>query len=223
MKFVVCVAAASLCLISVPAVAQDLLVACMLTEVCRPYAARARSFEKAIKAARDLGFRRPVDDIQPLDEGAAEIDLVSDDGNWRLRIEEGTLEQGDARVYAASCAIPSRRASAREPADPGRRAFGDPERWTTWPDHHPRRRERRTRRPAEDRLAVEVAEPAERRPTMTVTGHYFQAAAFAASRIRPTIAFRPLARWRVRADGRPRRSRAARASKPRISSGRRSE
>lgn len=172
MKFVVCVAAASLCLISAPAVAQDLFAARMLTDVCLPYAARARSFEKAIKAARDLNFRRPIDDVQPLDEWAAEIDLVSDDGNWRLRIEEGTLEHGDAQVYAASCTISSRHASARELADLGRRAFGDPERWTTSPDH-PRRWERRTRRPAEYRLAVEVAEPAERRPTMTVTGYYF--------------------------------------------------
>ncbi len=163
---------ASLCLIGAPAAAQDRLVARMLTEVCLPYATRAQSFEKAIKVARELAFRRPTGDARPLEEWASEIDLISHDGNWRLRIEEGTLDQGDAPVYAASCTIASRHASARELADLGRRAFGDPERWTTSPDR-PRRWERRTRRPAEYRLAVEVAEPAQQLPTMTVTGYYF--------------------------------------------------
>lgn len=172
MKSVVCAVVASLCLISTPAVAQDLLVARMLTQVCLPYATRAQSFEKAIRAARDLEFRRPTGDTKPLDDWASEIDLISDDGNWRIRIEEGTLEQGDVSAYAASCTISSRHASARELADLGRRAFGDPDRWSSSADT-PRRWDRRTPRPDEYRLSVEVAEPAEQLPTMTITGYYY--------------------------------------------------
>lgn len=143
-----------------------------LTEVCLPYATRARSFEKSIRAARDLGYRRPIGDNAPLEDWASEIDLISADGNWRIRIEEGTIEQGDSSVYAASCTMSSRHASARELADLGRRAFGDPDRWSSPPDN-PRRWERRTPRPDERRLSVEVAEPADQLPTMTITGSYF--------------------------------------------------
>ncbi|WP_332639629.1 hypothetical protein [Brevundimonas sp.] len=172
MKFVVCAAAASLCLIGTPAVAQELLVARTLTEVCLPYATRARSFEKSIRAARDLGYRRPIGDNAPLDDWASEVNLISSDGNWRIRIEEGTIERGDSSVYAASCTVSSRHASARELADLGRRAFGDPDRWSFSPDN-PRRWERRTPRPDEQSLSVEVAEPADQLPTMTITGSYF--------------------------------------------------
>lgn len=171
MKSVVYAAVASLCLLSSPATAQE-LEARILTRVCLPYAARAQSFEKAIKAARDMGFRRPVGDNEPLDDWASSIDLISGDGNWRIRIEEGSLEQDDNPAYAASCTISSRHASARELADLGRRAFGDPARWSTSPDN-PRLWERRTRRPEEYRLAVEVAEPAQQLPTMTITGFYY--------------------------------------------------
>lgn len=143
-----------------------------LTEVCLPYATRAQSFEKSVRAARDLGYRRPVGSNVPLDDWASEIDLVSADGNWRIRIEEGTVEQDEGSVYAASCTMSSRHASARELADLGRRAFGDPERWSFSPDN-PRRWERLTPRPDERRLSVEVAEPAEQLPTMTITGSYF--------------------------------------------------
>jgi hypothetical protein len=163
---------AGLCLISTPAVAQELLVARMLTDVCLPYATRAQSFEKSIQAARSIGFRRPAGNTAPLEDWASEIDLVSHDGNWRIRIEEGTLEQGDGSVYAASCTMSSRHASARELADLGRRAFGDPLRWS-FSAENPRSWERRTPRPEERRLSVEVAEPAEQLPTMTITGYYF--------------------------------------------------
>lgn len=144
----------------------------MLTEVCLPYATRAKSFEKAIGAARALSFRRPVGSGGPLDEWASEIDLISDDGNWWIRIEEGSLEQGDSSVYAASCSISSRHASARELSDLGRRAFGDPTRWSTSPNN-PRRWERRTPRPDEYRLAVLVTEPEDQLPTLTITGLYY--------------------------------------------------
>lgn len=172
MKSVVYVLAASLCLISVPAHAQELLVVRMLTQVCLPYATRAQSFEKAIRSARDLEFRRPAGDDTPLDDWASEIDLISKDGNWRVHIEEGSREDGDRSAYAVSCSISSRHASGRELADLGRRAFGDPARWSTSPDN-PRRWERRTPRPDERRLAVEVAEPVEQLPTMTITGYYY--------------------------------------------------
>lgn len=172
MKSVVCVAAASLCLIGAPASSQEPLVARTLADICLPYATRGQSFEKSIRAARELGFRRPVGDNAPIDDWASEIDLISRDGNWRIRIEEGTLEEGDGSVYAASCTMSSRHASARELADLGRRAFGDPERWSFSPDN-PRRWERRTRRPNERRLSVEVVELADQRPTMKITGYYF--------------------------------------------------
>lgn len=172
MKFVAYATVASLCLISTPALAQELLVARMLTQVCLPYATRAQSFEKSVRAARDLEFRRPAGSNTPLDDWASEIDLISRDGEWRIRIEEGTLEQGDSSVYAASCTISSRHASVRELADLGRRAFGDPARWSTSPDDR-LRWERRTPRPEEYRLSVEVAAPADRLPTMTITGFYY--------------------------------------------------
>jgi hypothetical protein len=172
LKFVVCAAAASLCLISTPAFAQELLVVRTLTEVCLPYATRAQSFEKSIRAARDLGYRRPIGSDAPLDDWASEIDLISNDGNWRIHIEEGTLEEGDSSVYAASCTMSSRHASARELTDLGRRAFSDPLRWSFSPDN-PRRWERRTPRPDERRLSAEVAESADQLPTLTITGSYF--------------------------------------------------
>lgn len=172
LKSVVYAAVASLCLISAPAQAQELLVARMITEVCLPYATRAQSFEKSIRAARDLEFRRPVRDNEPLEEWASEIELISRDGVWRLHLEEGTLEDGDSPVYAAGCTISSRRASVRDLTDLGRSAFGDPERWS-YAANDPRRWDRRLPRPDERRLAVEVKEPAEQLPAMTITGYYF--------------------------------------------------
>lgn len=172
LKSVVCAGLASLCLLSTPAVAQERLVAGMLTDVCLPYAARARSFEKTIRAARDMQFRRPTGDNAPLDDWASEIDLISSDGNWRIRLEEGSLEEGNSSVYAASCTISSRHASVRDLADLGRRAFRDPARWSTSPDNL-LRWDRRTQRPEEHRLSVEVAAPADALPTMTITGYYY--------------------------------------------------
>lgn len=152
--------------------AQELLVARMLTDVCLPYATRAMSFEKSIRAARDLEFRRPMGSDTPLEDWASEIDLISRDGAWRIHLEEGSLEQGDSSVYAASCTISSRYASERELSDLGRRAFGDPARWSTSPGK-PSRWDRRTPRPDEYRLSVEVAAPADALPTMTITGFYY--------------------------------------------------
>ncbi len=171
LKFVVvCGLAASLCVTGAPAMAQDMLVARALTDVCLPYAGRARSFEKAVQAARNLEFRRPIGDNAPLEEWASEIELVSNDGIWRLKIEEGTREEGDAEVYAVGCTLSSRRASARELSLLARRAFGNPQRWTTV---SPGRWDRLTARPEEQRMVVEVSERADERPAMTITGFYY--------------------------------------------------
>ena len=172
MKSVACGVIAMSCLFGTPVAAQDALAVRALVDVCLPYATRSLSFEKSIRAARALEFRRPFDDRAPLDEWASEIDLISNDGNWRIRIEEGSREDGEAPVYAASCSISSRHASGRELGDLGRRAFKDPTLWTVSAGN-PRRWERRTRRPREYRLAVEVTEPADQLPTMTVTGLYY--------------------------------------------------
>ena len=93
-----CALVAGLTSVAAPLAAQEAVLGSLLTEVCLPYANRAQTFEKAIRAARDLQFRRPVGDTAPLDEWASEIDLVSQDGIWRVRIEEGTVEYGERSV-----------------------------------------------------------------------------------------------------------------------------
>ena len=168
--FVVCCLVAGLAAVAAPAVAQDALAARTLVEVCLPYANRSQSFEKSISAARALDYRRPVGTSAPLEEWSSEIDLVSDDGTMRLRIEEGTIERGDTAVYAVGCVLSSSRSSARELTDLGRRAFSDDTRWTS---PRPSRWERRTARPAEYGLAAEVTEEPGARPTLTVTGSYY--------------------------------------------------
>lgn len=168
--FVACGLAASFCLTAAPVAAQDVLVARALTEVCLPYAGRARSFEKAIRAARELEFRRPVGSNEPLEDWSSEIDLVSNDGVWFLRIEEGSREVDGNEVYAVTCTLSSRRASTRELTQFARRAFGDERRWTP---ATPQRWDRRTPRPQEHRMVVEVADRDTDRPAMMITGYYY--------------------------------------------------
>lgn len=155
-----------------PAAAQIPVPASLLTDVCLPYASRALSFEKSIRAARDLEFRRPVNDRAPLEEWASEVTLVSKDGVWQVRLEEGSVEQDDGSYYTASCTISSRRASARELADLGRRAFRNPIYWTS-PENNPWRWDRRSAYPDEYGLAVEVSDQPGERPAMTVRGSYY--------------------------------------------------
>lgn len=169
---VVCSLIAGLFFITAPVAAQETVPVGLLTEVCLPYANRARSFERAMRAARDLEFRRPVNDTVPLDEWASEVTLVSNDGVWRVRIEEGSGVRNEREAYEASCTISSSRASARELADLGRRAFGDRTRWTS-PPHNAWRWDRRSAHPDEYGLAVEVTEQPGERPTMTVRGSYY--------------------------------------------------
>lgn len=169
---VFCSLVAGLLSIAAPAAAQEAVPAGLLTEVCLPYANRAQTFERSIRAARELEFRRPVNDTAPLDEWASEVTMVSRDGVWRVRIEEGTVERGERAPYEVSCTISSSRASARELTDLGRRAFGDRTYWTTPPDNA-RRWDRRGAYPDEYDLAVEVSERPGERPTMTVRGSYY--------------------------------------------------
>jgi hypothetical protein len=156
-----------------PAKAQQNLTGRILVEVCLPYATRGKSFEKAIAAARELRFRRPANERgQPLEEFASEVNLVSHDGTWRLRLEEGTIEDGEAQVYTVTCALSSTRAGARELADLGRRAFGDDRYWNT-DESAPRQWDRRTRNPDEYRLEVRVVEEDGARPALTIRGLYY--------------------------------------------------
>lgn len=150
----------------------DLLTARVLVDVCLPYAQRSQSFEKAIAAARDLDFRRPVGDQAPLDEWASEVDLVSRDGVWALRIEEGPVAVGDGEAYANGCSLSSRRASVNELTWLGRRAFGDERYWAT-EGPEARTWSRRTARPEEYRLEARVTGEAGERPALVVRGLYF--------------------------------------------------
>lgn len=166
---------ASLLLAATPtpgSAADDRLTARVLVDVCLPYAQRSRSFEKAIQAARDLDFRRLVGDQAPLDEWASEVDLVSRDGVWRLRLEEGTVDHGDGQAYATACSLSSRRASANELTWLGRRAFGDPRRWIAESEDSPTWN-RRVSRPDEYRIEARVTDEAGERPALVVRGLYF--------------------------------------------------
>lgn len=167
-----CGLVAGLLSVAHPVAAQEAVPAGLLTEVCLPYANRAQTFERSIRAARELEFRRPVNDTAPLEEWASEVTLVSRDGVWRVKIEEGSVERDARPAYEASCTISSSRASARELAELGRRAFRDPRYWTT-PSDNAWRWDRRSAYPDEYGLAVEVTERPGERPTMTVRGSYY--------------------------------------------------
>lgn len=158
---------------ALPAAAQDNLTGRVLTEICLPYANRAQSFEKAIRAARDLRFRRPAEDRNtPLEEYASEVELISRDGAWRIRLEEGSIEYGDSEAYALSCSLSSNRASATELANLGRRAFRDERYWAN-DNENDRQWERRGRNPDERRLDVRVVESEGSRPALVIRGIYF--------------------------------------------------
>lgn len=155
-----------------PVAAQDILTARVLVEVCLPYANRQQSFEKAIRAARDLQFRRPMDDRAPLDEWASEVELISRDGVWRVRLEENTIQVGEREAYAVTCSLSSRRASARELSDLGRRAFRN-ERYWMGDDGQLRAWDRRTSDPDARQLQVRVVEEPGERPALSIQGIYF--------------------------------------------------
>ncbi|QDH72559.1 hypothetical protein [Brevundimonas sp. M20] len=156
-----------------PAMAQANLTGTVLADICLPYAGRSLSFERSIRVARDLKFRRPADERdQPMDEYASDINLVSNDGAWRVRLEEGSVEYGDREAYYVSCLLSSTRASARELAVLGRRAFSDERYWAA-DEASQTRWERRYRNPEERRLEVEVIEEPGQRPALRIRGLYF--------------------------------------------------
>jgi hypothetical protein len=155
-----------------PVAAQDVLTARILVDVCLPYANRQQSFEKAIRAARDLRFRRPVDDQAPLDEWASEVEMVSRDGTWRLRLEEGSVQVGERDAYTVTCSLSSSRASARELSDLGRRAFRNERYWMS-DDGELRAWDRRTSDPDVRQLQVRVVEEPGVRPALSIQGIYF--------------------------------------------------
>lgn len=163
---------AGLSFIASPAAAQEQVIARVMSDVCLPYANRALSFEKSIAAARDLQFRRPVEDTAPLEEWASEVELVSRDGVWRLRIEEGTVERDGVTAYALTCSLGSRRANGRGLAELGRRAFRNDAYWTSPPDNN-WRWDRRHPYPDEYALVVEVTDLPGSLAAMIVTGAYF--------------------------------------------------
>lgn len=155
------------------AAAQANLTGQVLADICLPYAGRSMSFERSIRAARDLKFRRPADERgQAMDEYASDINLVSHDGAWRIRLEEGSVEYGDREAYYVSCLLSSPRASANELATLGRRAFADDRYWTPV-EQGQNKWERRVRNPDERRLEVEVIEEPGQRPALRIRGLYF--------------------------------------------------
>ena len=163
---------AGLTLAPLPSIAQDQIVAQVLTEVCLPYVNRGQSFEKAIRAARDLDFRRPVADRAPLEDWASEVELISRDGVWRVRLDEGSVEHEGVQAYRVTCSISSRRASGRSLANLGRRAFRNEDYWARGPENL-WRWDRRHSRPDEYSLFVEVADRPGGVAAMVVTGAYF--------------------------------------------------
>jgi hypothetical protein len=165
---------AGLFLVAIPApsVAQDVLTARVLVDVCLPYAARSQDFEDSIRAARNLNFRRPAGDREPLEEWASEVNLISQDGRWRLRIEEGPMERDGRDAYAATCSISSIHASARELRLLGDRAFSDERYWDV-PQKGGGEWNRRTRRPDEYQMEVRVTEESGERPVLAIRGLYF--------------------------------------------------
>ena len=149
--------------------AQDPALIHALAQVCLPYAQRSHSFEKAIQVARYAGFRRPVGDTARLEDFASTVEMVSRDGVWRLKLEEGSRDFEGREVYAAECRLSSRRSGIRELSNIARRAFRNPQRWSR-PDE--RRWDRRTPRPEENKLIVRVIGGEGAPPEMIITGYY---------------------------------------------------
>lgn len=155
-----------------PAAADDMFAGFVVARVCLPYATRAKSFESAMRAARDMEFRRPAGDRAPLEDWASEVEMISKDGRWRLRIEEGTLEENGVEAYTVTCGVSSNLASSRELARVARRIVGGSPLWAQHPDA-PWRWERRTTRSHEYALRIDVTEVPGDRPVLAARGVYY--------------------------------------------------
>jgi hypothetical protein len=169
LKSVILVAGIAAALLSAPPVqAQTVDPAVVLNRVCLPYAGRSASFERAVRVARDLRFGQPAGS-PPLDDYASEVELTSNDGVWRIRLEERTVTRGDRDAYALTCALSSERASV---TDLGRLIDGvvnGNARWTAGGNGV-----RWQRQGSDDALTeVVVKEPDGQRPVLDVTGLYF--------------------------------------------------
>lgn len=155
-----------------PAAAQENFPGFVVARVCLPYASRAKTFEGALRAARDMEFRRPAGDSAPLEEWASEVELISKDGRWRLRIEEGTVEDNGVETYAVTCGVSSNLVGSRTLAQVARRMVGTSPLWSQQPDT-PWRWDRRTTRSAEYSLRIDVTEAPGDRPVLAARGFYY--------------------------------------------------
>ncbi len=119
-----------------------------------------------MRLAEDLRFGRPPNS-PPLEDYASEVEMVSRDGIWRIRLEEGTITRGDRDVYALTCSISSRRASATELGQLIDRALSGNPRWTAGGGA-------RWRRQYADEISIviDVNEFEGQRPALGVTGLY---------------------------------------------------
>lgn len=155
-----------------PAAAQENFPGFVVARVCLPYASRAKNFESAIRAARDMGFRRPYGDRAPLEDWASEVELIDREGRWRLRIEEGTVEQDGAEVYTVTCGVSSNLAGARQLGTMARLLVGGSPLWSQDPGT-PWRWDRRTTRSSEYALRIDVTEAPGQRPVLAARGFYY--------------------------------------------------
>lgn len=155
-----------------PVHAQDLFPAFVMSRVCLPYASRTRTFESAIRVAREMEFRRPTGDNRRLDDWATEIEMVSRDGRWRLRIEEGPVTEDGVETYSARCGLSSNNASARELQRVARRILGNSPLWSQ-PEGEPGRWDRRTASRSHYALRIDVTETPGQRPVLAARGFYY--------------------------------------------------
>lgn len=155
-----------------PARAQDIFAGFVVARVCLPYVTRAKTFEGAIRSARDMKFRRPNVAVEPVDEWATEIEMVSEDGRWRLHIEEGTVTEGEADVYQVTCAISSAQSSARELSQVAQLMLRGNPMWSQ-PEDAPWRWDRRTARPEQSALRIDITEQAGEHPVLAARASYY--------------------------------------------------
>lgn len=156
----------------VAARAQEYFAGFVVARVCLPYASRAKTFEGAIRAARDMEFRRPAGDRAPLEEWASSVEMISSDGRWRLRLEEGTVEEGGVEVYAVTCGVSSNLVGGRSLAQAARRMVGASPLWVQ-PSDAPWRWDRRTTRSTEYALRIDVTEAPDGPPVLAARGFYY--------------------------------------------------
>lgn len=173
-SLVVPVLAAVVGALSAPAkaAADDMFAGFVMARVCLPYATRARTFEGAMRAAREMEFRRPAGDRAPLEDWASEVNMVSKDGRWRLRLEEGTVEESGRETYAVTCSLSSNLAGGAQLSRIARLVVGRSPQWSQ-NLHNPWRWDRRTARPEEYALRLDVTEATDRRPVLAARAFYY--------------------------------------------------